>query len=312
MVSKFHKPRLIGRSRPQYFLSRVKMTLSPGLTADDRVGAGAKRRFEAGVLERVGIDGVFGQHRHQPDDQRQFAVVGAAEVEAHAALADDIGLDHLGVVNAVVGAAVVAQQLPGKHDVRRRDRLAVGKARRRIEREGDETARGIRFHALGQQAVKRERLVVATRQQALDHVIADIDGGQALDDERIEAVEGAEHALRQLAALWRRRVGIARMAEVGWPRRRAVHGDGVVVRGGTRGAQGKPGRRRRARRARPCAATPLLASAGAGRMGALAGVECDSLRFCAILSQRLGRRRVRIFGTFAALLRNEFRLSRSG
>ena len=115
----------------------------------------------------------------------------------------DFGLHHFGVIGAVVRPAFVAQQLPGKNHVVGRHRRAVGKARRRIEREGDVAARGIGLDAFGEQAVERERLVIAARQQALDHVAADIGRRQALDDERIETVEGAEHALHQLAAFGR-------------------------------------------------------------------------------------------------------------
>ncbi len=138
--------------------------------------------------------------------------------------------DDFDVVGAIVRPALVAQQFPGKDHVVRRHRLAVGKARRRIDREGDEAARRVGRDAFGEQAVQRERLVIAAREQALDHVAADIGGGQALDDERIEAVEGAEHALHQLAAFGRRRIGIGRMAEVRAPGRLAMHGDGVSAR----------------------------------------------------------------------------------
>ena len=141
---------------------------------------------------------MLGQHRHQAEDQRQFAVVGAGEIEAHGARVRCASrLGDLDVVGAVVRPAFVAQQLPGEDHVVGRHRLAVGEARRRIEREGDVAALGVGLDAVGEQAVERERLVIAARQQALDHVAADIGGGQAFDDERIEAVEGAEHALHQ-------------------------------------------------------------------------------------------------------------------
>jgi hypothetical protein len=41
--------------------------------ADD-IGAAADRFGQARVLERRDVDGVLRQHRHQPQDQRQFAV----------------------------------------------------------------------------------------------------------------------------------------------------------------------------------------------------------------------------------------------
>ena len=42
----------------------------------------------------------------------QFAIVGAGQIEAHRALADGRRLDHLGVIDAVIRPAVVAQQRP--------------------------------------------------------------------------------------------------------------------------------------------------------------------------------------------------------
>ena len=49
----------------------------------DAIGAGADRPGHRGFLEGRGIDGVARQHRHQAEDQRQFAVVGAGEIESH-------------------------------------------------------------------------------------------------------------------------------------------------------------------------------------------------------------------------------------
>ena len=128
----------------------------------------------------------------------------------------------------IVRPALVAQELPGKDHVVGGDRLAVGEFRGRIEREGDVGAVGVGFDRAGEQAVERERLVIAARQQALDHVAAHLRQREAFDDERVEAVEGAEHALRQPAALGRGRVGVAGMVEAGGQRRLAVHGDAVL------------------------------------------------------------------------------------
>ena len=78
-----------------------------------------------------------------------------------------------------------------------------------IEREGDVAARGVGLDRAGDQPVERERLVVAARHQAFDHVAADRLQRDAPDDQGIEAVEGAEHAVHQAAALGRGRIGIA-------------------------------------------------------------------------------------------------------
>ena len=175
------------------------------------IRSAAEQRLERCLFESRWIDRVFSEHRHQAEDQRQFAIVGAGQIEAHGALGRRRRLDHLGVIDAVIRPAFVAQQLPGENHVIGRHRFAVGKTRRRIEREGDMASRGIGLHAVGEQAVKRERLVIAAREQAFDHVAADIGRRQAHDDERIKAVEGAEHSLHQLAALGCRRIGVSGM-----------------------------------------------------------------------------------------------------
>ena len=102
----------------------------------------------------------------------------------------------------MIGPAVVAQKLPREHHVLGGDRRAVGEMRRRIEREGDVTPRLVGLDGPRQQSIERERFVIAARHQALDHKAADRLHGETLDDERIEAVERAEHALDQPAALW--------------------------------------------------------------------------------------------------------------
>ena len=52
------------------------------------------------------------QDRHQAEDQRQFAVIGAAEIEPHGERVGRLGLCDLGIILAVIGAALVAQQFP--------------------------------------------------------------------------------------------------------------------------------------------------------------------------------------------------------
>ena len=51
---------------------------------------------------------MFGQHRHQAEDQRQLAVVGAGEIEAHGQAVERFGLGDLGVILSMVGPAVIA------------------------------------------------------------------------------------------------------------------------------------------------------------------------------------------------------------
>ena len=208
--------------------------LRPASTELIGVGTAAGDRLERGVLERVGIDRVLRQHRHQPEDQRQLAVVGAGQIEPHLASGERLGLGDLGVVGAEVRPALVAQQLPGKDHVLGRDRLAVGKLRRGIDLERDIGALGVGLDGPRQQAIERERLVIAARHQAFDHVAAHLRQREALHDERIDAVEGAEDAVREPPALGRLWIGIADAVEARGLGRLAVHGDGVLRRAGPR------------------------------------------------------------------------------
>ncbi len=68
------------------------------------------------------------------------------------------------------------------------------------------------------------------------------------DDQRIEAVEGAEHAVHQAAALRRGRIGVAHPGEACRQRRLAVHGDGVPRLGGVRLAEAAVAQRERRQR----------------------------------------------------------------
>ena len=100
--------------------------------ADD-VGPAAQQRIEGRVLEGCRVDRVLCQDRHQTEDQRKFAIVGAGKIETHHARIHSLGFDGLGVIGAEIRPASVAQQFPGKNHVIRRHRLAVGEARRRID-----------------------------------------------------------------------------------------------------------------------------------------------------------------------------------
>ena len=165
------------------------------------------------------------------------------------ALGQRLGLGDLDVIGAVVRPALVAQKLPGKDHVVGGHRLAVGEFRGGIEREGDVGAVGVGLDRAGEQAVERERLVIAARQQALDHVAADLRQREAFDDERVEAVEGAEHALRQAAALGRGRIGVAQhgRSRAAAPARRAWRCRVPARRAAPKRACGERAARRRAR-----------------------------------------------------------------
>ena len=229
-----------------------------GIDVGDHVWAAADRFLERRALERRGIDGVFRQYRHQRDDQRQFAVAAFGKIEPHGARIENLGLGDLGIVGAVIRPAVIAQKLPREGDVLGGDRRAVGKMRRRIEREGHEAARIVGVDGARQQAVERERLVIAARHQALDHVAADRLHREALDDHRIEAVEGAEHALDQPAALGRVGVGIGKRDKAVSHGRFAVHGDSMSRFRQRRRRQGNhAGKRQRAAQRGPHSGTSV-------------------------------------------------------
>ena len=255
-----------------------------GFHIADGIGPAAKQRVEAGVLECIGVDGVLCQHRHKSDDERQFAVVSAGKVEAHRARIGRFGFGDLDVIGAEIWPAFVAQQLPGKNHVSRRHRLAVGEARRRIDPEADVGACGIGHDAVGQQAVERERLVVAAGEQAFDDVAPHIGSRQSFHDEGVEAVEGAEHALRQVPAFRCLRIGVGWMGEVRPPYRFPVHCDGMSSSLGMRRAQTETQSLQTVRRARRNVAMDAKRSPQGQWRAARVSGECDSVRFCRNLS----------------------------
>ncbi len=177
------------------------------------------------------------KHRHQSEDERKLAVVAAGEIEAHRLLADRLGLGDLGVIGAMIWPAFIAQKLPGEDDVLGGDRFAVGELRGGVEVESDVAALGVGLDRTRDQPIKRKWLVIAASHQALDHVTADRRRRDALYDEGIEAVEGAEHALYQATALGCGGVGIGQVREALGQRRRAMHRNGVPGLGGVRPSQ---------------------------------------------------------------------------
>jgi hypothetical protein len=100
--------------------------------------------------------------------------------------------------------------------------------------EGDEVPVVVGLDGFGEQSVERERLVLAARHQAFDGVAAlkavasDLLHGNAPDDHRIEAVEGAKQAPDQPSALGRISIEVGQVGEIGGYRRTAMHGDGMA------------------------------------------------------------------------------------
>ena len=108
----------------------------------------------------------------------------------------------------MVGPSFVAQKLPREDHIRGGDWRSVGELRGGVEVEGHVAALGVGLDAARNQSVKRERLVIAARHQAFDHVAANGRWSDPFYNERIEAVEGTEHALHQAAVLGRGGFGI--------------------------------------------------------------------------------------------------------
>ena len=224
------------------------------------------------------------QDRHQAEDQRQFAVVGAGEIETHAAFAERFGAFHLDVVRAVKRPTVIAQQAPRKDHVVRSDRRAVGKACGRIDLETHPAARRVGFHRARQQRIERERFVVTAREQALIDIAAQIDRRQSLHDEGIETVECSQHALGEAPALGRLRVGISRVRKARPPGRVAMHGDGMRGGGAARRERAECTAGERADHDRAPGRRKSCRGETAGREQER-GLNAIRLRFCANLSQ---------------------------
>ena len=125
---------------------------------------------------------------------------------------------------------MIAQQGPGKHHVLGSHRLPVGEARFGIETKRNVASAVIGLDAPRQEAVERERLVIAPRHQAFDHETPDLLDGDAPHDQGVKAVERPQNALHEPPALGRIRIGIGHMGEIGRQGRGAVHGDGVTLR----------------------------------------------------------------------------------
>ena len=87
----------------------------------------------------VGVGGR--QHRHHRQNQRQFAIVGAGEIEADGQVVGRFDVSDQRVGGALRGKPLGLEQIEGKDDVGRGDPLSVGKAGGRVEVKGDAIAR---------------------------------------------------------------------------------------------------------------------------------------------------------------------------
>ena len=218
-----------------------------GLEAGHLVGAAAGDRLQRRALEfprvfRVG-EIMHRQHRHLPDDQRQFHVYRVAEAEFHLVRSQRLGLLHIGVIGAVERGALGFQRVEGPDHIRRRDRLAVMEAGLGAQREGNPFAVGGHFDALGQQSGFGEGLVIAASQQRIEGE-AEAGGGNAAQDEGVQAVEGADGGQDDLAALRGVRVRIVEMPEIRRIFGFAMQDDRVACRHLLRGGRQRQGGQR--------------------------------------------------------------------
>src|SRR4051812_21588702 len=99
----------------------------------------------------------------------------------------------------MVWAAVIPKQSPRKQHVFSEHGLAVRKTRPGIKVESDVGSRVVSVYAFRQQPIKRKSLIIAPRHQAFDHIAPDLLHSEALYDQRIDAVEGAEQPLHNTA-----------------------------------------------------------------------------------------------------------------
>ncbi len=131
-----------------------------GIDAVDDIGAGADGDGQTRLLE-VGDVGVGArQHRHERENQRQFAIVGAREIEAdRVGVGRRHGLDQR-ESRALRRPAVIAQKLEREAHVVGGDRRAVGEMGAGLEAEGRVIARRVRLDGLCDQPIKRKRLVI--------------------------------------------------------------------------------------------------------------------------------------------------------
>src|SRR5262249_28383402 len=133
----------------------------------------------------------------------------------------------LAIVRAVIGPALLLEQLIAEEHILGCDRYPVGKPRLRAQVEGDGATVVRQLHALRYQSVKAEGLIAATRHQTLIDIVAQVGWRDAFDDEWIEAVEGAKRPQHQPAALRGFGVGVGEICKAGRVLGVAVHGDGV-------------------------------------------------------------------------------------
>ncbi len=132
------------------------------------------------------VRGVFGQNRHQREDERQFAVGRAGQIIAHRQRVRRVDRFDQAEGDALLRSAFGFQKIEGKQHIRRGERGAVGEMRARIEMEGHMLAVRVEVDGARDLPVKREGLVLRAGHQCLEDVADQPLRGRArLDVERI-------------------------------------------------------------------------------------------------------------------------------
>jgi invasion protein IalB len=178
------------------------------------------------VLEMLRVGVRLRKNRHHCKGERQFAIIGAGEVVSHGQRVGRLDAFDRAVSGALLGTALLSQQIEGESDIGRRDRAAVGKFRLRIKAESHVFARGVRFDRLRDQPIERERLIGGTKHEGLINVPRQaLRRAERLDVVRIQTVESPQKGEIQPAAFRRVGIGVGQVVEIRAERGRAMHSD---------------------------------------------------------------------------------------
>ena len=146
-----------------------------------------------------------------------------------------------------MGRPGIAQGLEREDHVIGGDRAAVVEPRFGAQVEGDPGTVLGHLKAFGDQTIEREGLVPSPLQQTLEDVVPSR-RGRALDEEGIEAVEGAAEREPKRPPFGRLRIDVLEVGKAGVVLGRAMHGDAMhaFFGGGGRG-EDEPNRKYQAR-----------------------------------------------------------------
>lgn len=234
--------------------------VTPDLVILDHVGRRADGHVgQRGLGEVLALPlGLF-QDRAQAGDEGQFAVLGV-EGQPDAARAGRFDLFDLLPEAAIAPVAFRADGLVRPDHVVDRDGGAVGERGLFAQGEFDPVAVGAGLDRFGQKTVEREGFVIGSPHERLVREVAQLPRRLAFLDERIEAVEAADVAADQPAALGRVGVGIGQGHEIWGQGGVAVHSYAMRRLGNARIGRKTSGRIAIARSARWKNSGPIWAT----------------------------------------------------